>query len=234
MNANPNITSGALVEYMMKNLGKKFFLLTVDYAWGRGTSAAYHKALEQKGADIVGETFFPLGTKDFAPYFGKIMAAKPDVLFITAAGNDAVSVVTQAAEYGIKQKMAVCGDGSLVSSDILKAQGAAADGIITADYYAAGLDTPKNKEWVAKYEKLYNATPSKFSVSAYEGIMWLAQAIKAAGSVETDKVIAALEGSSYDGPQGPKTMDPETHQSSMYVYMIKIENGKRKIFAEVK
>ncbi|MGD8562636.1 MAG: ABC transporter substrate-binding protein, partial [Desulfarculaceae bacterium] len=99
--ANPLITSSALCKYMVKNLGKKIYLLTVDYAWGRGTSKAYHAALSKVGADIIGETFFPLGTKDFAPYFGKIKAAKPDVLFITAAGNDAISVVSQAQEYGL-------------------------------------------------------------------------------------------------------------------------------------
>jgi branched-chain amino acid transport system substrate-binding protein len=233
VNANPAITSGALCKWMLTNLGKKIYLLTVDYAWGRSTSEQYHNRLDEMGANIVGETFFPLGTKDFAPYFGKIKAAKPDVLFITAAGNDAISVVTQAERYGIKKMMPICGDGSLVSADILEAQGDAANGIITADYYSASLDTPEHKAWAAKYEKLYNAKPSKFSVSSYECVMWLAQAVKQAGSVETDKVVAALEGSTYQGPQGVKTMDPESHQSSLTVYMIKIENGERKIFAKV-
>jgi branched-chain amino acid transport system substrate-binding protein len=233
VNANPAITSGALCKWMIANLGKKFYLLTVDYAWGRSTSEEYHKRLGEMGATILDETFFPLGNKDFAPYFGKIKAAKPDVLFITAAGNDAISVVTQAEQYGIKKMMHICGDGSLVSADILGAEGDAANGIITADYYSADLNTPANNAWMAKYEKLYGATPSKFSVSSYEAIMWLAQAVKKAGSIDTDKVVAALEGSTYDGPQGPKTMDPETHQTSLTVYMIKIDNGQGKIFAKV-
>ena len=233
VNANPGITSGALCKWMIDNLGKKFYLLTVDYAWGRSTSEQYNKRLGEMGATILDETFFPLGNKDFAPYFGKIKAAKPDVLFITAAGNDAISAVTQAEQYGIKKTMPICGDGSLVSADILAAEGDAANGIITADYYSATLDTPANKAWVAKYENLYGASPSKFSVSSYEAVMWLAQAVKKAGSVETDKVIAALEGSTYSGPQGTKTMDAETHQTSLTVYMMKIENGQRKIFAKV-
>lgn len=232
--ANPTITSGALAKYMVNNLGKKIYMLTVDYAWGRGTSKAYHAALEKVGADIVGETFFPLGTKDFASYFGKIKAARPDVLFITAAGNDAISVVTQAQQYGLNKSMKICGDGSLVSADILKAMGPAAEGIITADYYSASIDTPANKAWAAKYEKLYGTKPSKFSVSSYEAAKWLAQAIEKAGSTDSGKVIAALEGSTYNGPQGAKTMDPDSHQTSLTVYMIKVQNGQRTIFGEVK
>ena len=234
VNANPNITSGALAKYMVENLGKKIYLLTVDYAWGRGTSKAYHNALKKVGANIVGETFFPLGTKDFASYFGKIKAAKPDILFITAAGNDAISVITQAQQYGLKKSMKICGDGSLVSADILKAMGKSAEGIITADYYSARLDTPMNKAWVAKYKKLYKEEPSKFSVSSYEAVKWLAQAVTKAGGTDTGKVIAAMEGSTYIGPQGKKTMDPKTHQTSLIVYMIKVKDGQRVIFGEVK
>jgi branched-chain amino acid transport system substrate-binding protein len=185
------------------------------------------------GGTIVGETFFPLNNKDFAPYFGKVKAAKPDVLFITAAGNDAVSVVTQADQYGIKKLMPICGDGSLVSEDILKAMGKSADGIVTADYYAAGLDLPENKVWVTKYEKLYGEKPSKFSVCSYEAVMWAAQAIKKAGTTDTDKVITALEGSTYSGPQGKKVMDPNSHQTSLAIYMMRIESGERKIFSKV-
>lgn len=230
--ANPGITSTGLAKYIVNNLGKKVYLLTVDYAWGRSTSEVYNKTLADLGANIVGETFFPLGTKDFAPYFGKIKAAKPDVLFITAAGNDAIAVVSQAQQYGLKDSMKICGDGSLVSSDILGAMGSAADGIITADYYASSLDTPANNAWVAKYEKLYGEKPSKFSVSSYEAVKWLAQGIKAAGSTESAAVIKALEGSTYDGPQGAKRMDPDSHQTSLTVYMLKIENGKAVIFGK--
>ena len=233
VNANPSITSKGLCKWMLANLGKKYFLLTVDYAWGRSTSEEYHKVLGEMGGTIIGETFFPLNNKDFAPYFGKIKAAKPDVLFICAAGNDAISVVTQADQYGLKKLMPICGDGSLVSADILGAMGKSADGIVTADYYASGLDTPENKAWVAKYLKLYGEKPSKFSVSSYEAVMWAAQAIKKAGSLDTDKVVAALEGSTYGGPQGIKKMAPDSHQTSLTVYMMKIENGEPKIFEKV-
>jgi branched-chain amino acid transport system substrate-binding protein len=234
VNANPGITSGALCDWLVKNVGKNFYLLTVDYAWGRSTSEAYRQALPERGATIIGETFFPLETKDFASYFGKIKAAKPDVLFITAAGNDAISVVTQADQYGLKKMMTISGDGSLVSGDVLPGEGKAADGIITADYYAPVLDTPENKAWVAKYKTLYKEEPSKFSVSSYEAMSWLAQAIKQAGSTDTDKVIAALENSTYHGPQGVKVMDPNSHQTSLEIYMIKIVDGKHTIIGKAK
>lgn len=228
--ANPEITAVPMVKWMMQNLGKRFYLLTVDYAWGRSASEVYNKLLKEAKAEILGETFFPLNTKDYAPYFGKVKAANPEVLFIVCAGNDAVSVVSQVNQYGLKKNYRIAGDGSLVSADIIKAHGNNADGIIIADFYADTLDTPENKAWVTKFRKLYGDTPSKMAVSSYEGVMWVAQAIKQTGSVDTDKLIKAIEGSTYKGPQGVKKMDPVSHQSSLDVYMIKIENGKYKIF----
>lgn len=234
VNANPSITSEALCDWLIKNVGKNWYLLTVDYAWGRSTSEVYRKVLPGKGANILGESFFPLGNKDFAPYFGKIKAAKPDVLFITAGGTNAISVVTQADRYGLKKMMTISGDGTLVASDALTAQGATANGIVTADYYAASIPTPENQAWVSKYRKRLGEDPSKFSVSAWNCMAWLAQAIRQAGSVDTNKVIAALEGSTYYGPHGKQVMDPDSHQASMDIWMLKVVDGKLTVFGKAK
>jgi urea transport system substrate-binding protein len=59
--------------------------------------------------------------------------------------------------------------------------------------------------------------------------MWIAQAVKQAGTTDTDKVIASLEGSTYHGPQGVKTMDPDSHQTSLDVYMLIAEDGRLKL-----
>jgi branched-chain amino acid transport system substrate-binding protein len=219
---------------MVANMGKKYYLLTVDYAWGRSVSGRFHNNLKKLGANIIGEMFYPLGTKDFASYMGSIKAAKPDILIITAAGNDAISVVTQTHRYGIKKLMKICGEGPLVTESLLPAMRDAADGIIAVDYYAATLDTPGNKSWLARYQKLYKSLPTRHSLSSYTAVRWLAQAVKKAGAVESNKVIAALEGSQYTCPVREITvaMDPKSHQALLPVYILKIVNGQRSIIAK--
>jgi hypothetical protein len=109
--ANPAITSKGLCKWMLGNLGKKVYLLTVDYEWGRSTSQEYHKALTEMGGTIVGETFFPLNNKDFAPYFGKIKATKPDAVLNTGYYPDIVLFMRQAREMGFQTK-AIIGHGA--------------------------------------------------------------------------------------------------------------------------
>ena len=229
-----SMTSGGLAKYMVKNLGKNYYLLTVDYAWGRSVSERFHKNLKKLGANIMGEIYYPLGTKDFASYMGAIKAAKPRVLIITAAGNDAISVVNQIHGFGLSKLMKICGEGPLVTESLLPAMGSTADGIIAVDYYAATLNTPGNKAWVAKYKKLYGSLPTRHSLSSYTAVRWLAQAVKKAASVDSNKVIAALEGSRYTCPvrEITVTMNPESHQALLPVYILEIVKGQRKVIAK--
>ena len=95
------MTNIALAKAMIEKAGPRLYLLSVDYDWGHTVSEAYREGAKKYGGIIVGETLFPLDTKDFAPYFGKIKAARPDALLITSAGNDALAVLSQLNQYGL-------------------------------------------------------------------------------------------------------------------------------------
>jgi branched-chain amino acid transport system substrate-binding protein len=229
------MTNIALAKWMIENAGPKMFLLSVDYDWGRMSSEAYREGASKFGGQIVGETFFPLGTKDFAPYFGKIKSASPHCLLITSAGNDAISVLTQLNQYGLSKSIKIGGAGSMVAVSNLPALGNNAEGFVTVDYYAATLDNPANKKFCENYEKRFGRTPSKFSVMCYESVNWLAQVIKASQTVDdVEKLISAFEGSRYEGPQGPKIMDKSSHQALLPVYLISVKNGNHVLGTEVK
>jgi branched-chain amino acid transport system substrate-binding protein len=230
---NPIIEANAFVDWALKNLGKKIYFLTVDYAWGTSTADEYRKAIDRLGGTILGETRFPLETKDFAPYFGKIKAAQPEVLFLVAAGNDGISAVAQLNQYGLKKMMKIAGPGSLVAGDVFPAMGDTADGIYFVDRYSPGIPTPENKAFVEKFEKRYKELPSKFAASNYEGLLWLAQGIEQAKSIESEAVIKALEGSTFIGPQGPKKMRAGDHQPIIDMYIMKVE-GKKQVIIDKK
>ncbi len=229
------MTNIALAKWMIENAGPKMFLLSVDYDWGRMSSEAYREGAKKFGGQIVGETFFPLGTKDFAPYFGKIRSASPNCLLITSAGNDAISVLTQLNQYGLSKSIKIGGAGSMVAVSNLPALGNNAEGFVTVDYYAATLDNPANKKFREGYEQRFRRTPSKFSVMCYESVKWLAQVMKDSRTVDdVDKLISAFEGSRFEGAQGAKIMDKSSHQALLPVYLISVKNGNHVLGDEVK
>ena len=228
------MTNIALAKWMIHNAGPRLYLLSVDYDWGRMSNEAYKKGAQKFGGQIVGETYFPLRTKDFAPYFGKIKSAHPDGLLITSAGNDAISVLSQLNQYGLMGSIAVGGAGSMVAESNLGALGNNAEGFVTVDYYTPNLDTPQNQRFRELYKGECGRDPSKFSVMCYETILWLAQTIEKAGEVGTESLINDFENSYFQGPQGSKRMDPTSHQARLPVYLIMIKDGKKTLVEKVK
>ncbi len=86
---NPYTFDWAYNDYMLAtavglwaadHLGKKWFTITADYAWGHDLLKHFKAALEKKGGTLLGNEMVALGTADFSPYILKAINAKPDVL----------------------------------------------------------------------------------------------------------------------------------------------------------
>ena len=97
---------------------------------------------------MVGESFPPFNTTNYAPYFPAIKDAKPQFVFANFAGTDAVAFIKQFADFGLKGAIKVLGPSNLVSEDVLSAQGDAALGIYSNSYYTPSYDIPKNRAFV--------------------------------------------------------------------------------------
>jgi branched-chain amino acid transport system substrate-binding protein len=94
----------ALAKFMAKKPYRRFYVLCQDYAYGHDAGKAFKDQLKIHfpAAQIVGEDYHPLATKDFAPYISKIIAAKADAVFTPNWGPDGVNLIKQARSLGLK------------------------------------------------------------------------------------------------------------------------------------
>ncbi len=76
---NPTITSRAVGGWIADNLGKKWWIIYADYAWGKQNNAVLQDVLKKKGGAVLGATPYPLGSAEFSAHLPKIQAAKPEV-----------------------------------------------------------------------------------------------------------------------------------------------------------
>src|SRR5213594_4569157 len=53
---NPTITSRAMATYGTQNLGKKWWIVYADYAWGKQNNAVFNAAITKLGGTILGST----------------------------------------------------------------------------------------------------------------------------------------------------------------------------------
>lgn len=226
VNARAGQQSAALAAWVKQEKpGAKIFYLGPDYEMGRSTVAAFKENAELVGAESVGEVFAPLDSKDYSQYFGRVRSARPEVLYTSVAGNDTVRLFTQMKDFGVLDGLTVLGASGTVTGQNIGAIGDAAEGFITGVGYSPLIDSPENKAFVEKFNAENGADPDLYGADSYGILFAYKAAVEAAGSTETDAVRAALEGLTWDTPQGPKTIRAGDHQAIQPMYVVEIENG---------
>jgi branched-chain amino acid transport system substrate-binding protein len=204
---------GPLAPWAKTKFGDRAYISAFNFAFGQQTAAHFKKAFETAGGKIVGESFPPFGTTNFAPYFPAIKDANPNVIFANFAGPDAVAFVKQFAEFGLAKSVKIIAPSNLVSEDVLPAQGDAAVGIYSSSYYTPSYDIPKNKWFVKACKEQVGKDADHFVCAGYD----VAQALFAAlretkGDVgNKERLIQILEAMKVDSPRGPLRWDPKNH-----------------------
>ena len=81
--AGPPPPAARAWPFFMKNRPEtKFYILAQDYVWGHDSAGVFKKTIKEAkpNAQIVGEEYFPVFTKDFAPYLEKVRASGAEVI----------------------------------------------------------------------------------------------------------------------------------------------------------
>jgi len=200
-----------------------------DYAFGRDFVAAFRTALAPTGAKLVFEEYAPPATTDFTASYQRIFDALAKekgkkIIFMNWAGaGNPMSALKALNPERLGITMAT-------GSNILPALVAYKEfpGLEGAGYYY--YENPKNKvnDWlVAENKKRFNGAPPDFFTC---GGFIAAQAVVAAlnktqGSTDTEKLISAMEGMSFDSPKGKVMFRKEDHQllQPMYAFKVKVD-----------
>jgi branched-chain amino acid transport system substrate-binding protein len=199
--------------------------LAQDYAFGRDGVKAFKEALAGTGAQIVHEEYAPVQTTDFTAPAERLFNALKDrkgrkVIFIIWAGGNPFKIADlNPGRYGIE----VASGGNILPA---LAAYKALPGMEGATYYY--YTHPKNKvnAWlVAEHEKRYKSPPDFFTAGGMSAGIALAEALKKAGSTDSEKLIAAMEGMSFESPKGRMTFRKQDHQAmqSMYHFKIRVD-----------
>src|SRR5580765_4628407 len=104
---NPTITSRVVGKWVMENLGKKWWIVYADYAWGKQNNAVLAEVNKKMGGAVLGSTPYPLGSAEFSAHLPKIQAAKPDVLMSVTPGADNIAFLKQVSSFGMRSQMKI-------------------------------------------------------------------------------------------------------------------------------
>jgi len=230
----------AMVEFVVKNLGfKKFAFLAADYEFGWSFMEAFQYALSKfPGTRIVALEWVPLITTDFKPYLLRINASKPDIVILVWAGDFSL-ILRDMAALGMLGRVPMM--NLFIDLFTMNYLNFCIPGLVnslvnltmpTYDAYRASpspiyriLMQMMIEENIYSYDflkghpcpaldKLSRArVPDLWHPPAFATAQVIVEVIKAVPDLDTEKMIAFLEGLTLETPMGPTTIRPEDHQA---------------------
>lgn len=163
------------------------------------------KALEAANVNLLAMEAFATTDTDFTTQLTNINGMNPDVLFVASLSTQMVQIIEQAYAEGISSRLIV---PDLTKTEV-DAVGAAAENAIAFAGWSELNDSPKNQAFVQLYMDRYGSIPSPWAAQAFASLNILANAIKQAGSTESEAIRDALaQTSQFDTVLGPFSFDP--------------------------
>jgi len=213
-------------KYAQDNGIKKVFLIAPNYQAGKDSMNGFKHSFK---GEIVDEVYVPLGQLDYSAELAKISAAAPDAIFAFVPGGMGVNFVKQFRQAGLADKIKFL-SAFTVDESTLPAQQDAALGFFGGSNWAPNLDNPQNKEFVAAYEKEYNAVPASYAFQAYDAASLIDSALKQTkgDTSNKDALRAALMKADFKSPRGAFKFNTNHYpiQDFYHVKVAKRADGK--------
>jgi branched-chain amino acid transport system substrate-binding protein len=216
---NTYMEGQAIALYLSKKPYRRFAIIGPDIEYGHSQAKAFKKKLSEvcPSAQIVKELWTKLGEPDFNPAIASLLAARPEIIYTSLWSGDLAGFIRQARAAGLLQQVRLLG---LFDYDLLKGLGNDMVpnllGFDRAPFYA--INNPQMKAFVEKYKTRTGEFPSEWAITVYDGLMALRKAVEKAKTLDTEKVISALEGLQWDSLRGPLLIRPYDHMANCGVY----------------
>ncbi len=222
--------------YAIKTLGvKNIYFFAPAYAFGWDQYAGAKDAAAKYGAKME-YIESPVGTADFSSYILKIADKKPDVVMMAHWGVDAINVLKQANELGLKKKTKVWFNwmtqvfGSGVPPEAL-------DGVYSLMFWNWNMEgfadetvVKATKNFVSLYQKEYgaNEVPDPYAAVAYISVKELIRGIELAQSVAPMAIAEALKKNpKFNSEKGPGVYREDHHALFKYGAFVTIGKGAK-------
>ncbi|MES2946744.1 MAG: urea ABC transporter substrate-binding protein [Pseudomonadota bacterium] len=239
--AAPNQQAIPAVDYLMSKAGggaKRWVLLGTDYVYPRTTNKILRAYLKSKGvADKdIDEKYTPFGHSDYQTIVAdvkKFSEGGKTAVVSTINGDSNVPFYKELGNAGLKAKDVPVVAFSVGEEELRGVDTKPLVGHLAAWNYFQSIKSPANTEFIKKWSAYAKAKKLPGSdkpltndpmEATYIGINMWKQAVEKAKSTDTDKVIAAMAGQTFNAPSGiVSKMDEKNHHLHKSVFIGEIK-----------
>lgn len=227
LNAPANVYAQVLFDAVI-DLGKPktiaFIYENTDF--GTSTADAGKKYAEKKGIKIVADEPYSKGSPDYRSTLTKVKALNPDLVFMVSYVVDAILLMRQAREVGLKPQ-AFLGGGAGFTTTQFASDKEISNLVFTSTQWADDVKWPGAAEFAKRYKAKFGKEPTYHAACAYAAMMIMADtAAKQRG--DRAKIRTALTSGSWKGIMGDvkfENYDGYTNQNKHQMLVLQIQNG---------
>jgi branched-chain amino acid transport system substrate-binding protein len=213
-NAMMHARAGAY--FMAAKPYKRWMNIGPNYSYGQESWNAFKTKLKELRPDteFVGEVWPKLVEADYTPFIKKILEANPEAVWSSLWGMDAVNFIQQGLPLGLFDKIKFAFTDGAALETLVPLGKKMPEGIfVAARSFFLTPDSAMNRKFVKTYQERFKEFPDYMAQETYAGVYFLKAAIERAGTIDTEKVIEAVEKEplAWETPEGWKIMRKEDH-----------------------
>jgi branched-chain amino acid transport system substrate-binding protein len=210
-----------LVPEAAKLKKKRWAIVYPNYEYGQSATASFKKLLKEAQPDVefVAEQAPALGKIEAGAVVQALIDAKPDAIFSSLFAADLQKFVREGNTRGLFRNTPVFNllAGEPEYLDPLRDE--TPQGWWVTGYPWSEIDTPEHKRFRDAYQRRWMDYPRQGSVVGYTAVHSVANALRKAGSADTEKLVEAFKGLEMRSPFGPIVWRAIDHQSTMGAYV---------------
>lgn len=174
-------------EAAVKAGGKTWYFITGDFAAGYAFQRETTAAVEANGGKVLGSVRHPFPNNDFSSQLLSAQQSGAQVVALANAGQDMITAIKQAREFGLMDKQRLIGLIVYISEIHALGLDVAGGMQFLAGFYHA--QSPEALAWSRIYaQRMGGAMPGAAQAGVYSAVRHYLQAIKAIGTDEGIKV----------------------------------------------
>ncbi len=205
---------------------RKIYSMVSDYGPGHDAEGGFQRGFKEAGGEIVGSVRFPVANPDFSAFVQRAKDLNPEAIFVFVPGGTQPAAIGKAlAERGIDtRKTKVLGMGELTEDEARKAMGDASLGILTVYDYDHNHQSAMNRDFVKAFNAEYGRNPNIYSIGGWDGMHLIYETLKkTGGKTDAEALVAAAKGMKWESPRGPVSIDPDTRDIVLNVYIRRVD-----------
>lgn len=200
-----------------------------DYSAGRAFIGGFKRGFEDNGGKVVEEIWTPFQkTKDWSAALTQAANSGAQIIYAFYAGAEAIQVVKQHADFGLREKIPLIGDHWVYDEALWPALGDLVLGAKHITTHFPAIDTDTNRKFVAAYRAKFNQDPDVSAELGYDnGKAIMLTLEKLGGEMPADgaQFISTMRDLKFDAPRGKIQFNAQNSAMLEKVYIVEIVKG---------